>query len=607
VDLAEARTLEQEGDSLGAARLYLSAAQQAREDERIPLALHGLELLLDAPPTPEDADLAARTLDDLRPMNLDATQRTRANLSEARLALWNDDPYRAMTLLPEDLEGRPAPLARRILETRIRVLAYMEDWLALTLAHIHLERWQDDPQGIEANRMALWNSLLGLNQDQLGELELRAPDSTSAGWLGLARVARSTAPRPAALETSLEDWMLRYPVHPGTREFLPMLRQQWADLGRYPERIAVLLPMTGRLGTVSMAIYEGMMASYYRLPVEDRPSLRVYDSGEQAEAAWTLYHQAVQDGATLVVGPLDRRAVELFARSDYLPVPMLALNQVPSVEPPPAGLYQFGLNPEDEARQVAEHAAIEGHLHALVLAPRNELGERLSASFAARFQELGGMTLATQFYAPQATDYANSITQGLGVGESQGRHRQLQNILRQNVGFEPRRRQDLDMVFMVGSPREARLLAPQLRYHRAGDLPILSTSHAYSGQPDSQADADLDGVILADIPWLLDVPVEGAPLRASLTQALSPGSRQLPRLVAMGYDAFQLVPLLEHLHQRPGERLPGLTGNLYLDTEGRIHRHLHWASFRQGTLRPMAPPAPVPTRPAPLEGSRTGQ
>ncbi|HSP01334.1 MAG TPA: penicillin-binding protein activator, partial [Thioalkalivibrio sp.] len=595
----------QEGDSIGAARLYLSAAQQARDEERISLFLHGLELLLDEPPTPEDADLASRTLDELGAMDLDATQRTRANVAAALLALWNDDPYRAMAMLPEELEGRPAPLARRILETRIKVLAYMEDWLAVVLTRISLERWQADPQGIEANRMALWNSLLGLDQERLGELELRAPDSTSAGWLGLAQVARSTSPRPADLETALEDWMLRYPVHPGTREFLPMLRQQWAELGRYPERIAGLLPMTGRLGTVSMAIYEGLMASYYRLPIEDRPSLRLYDSGEQAEATWTLYQQAVQDGATLVIGPLDRRAVELFVRSDDLPVPMLALNQVPSDEPPPAGLYQYGLNPEDEAHQVAEHAAIEGHLQALVLAPRNELGERLSASFAARFQELGGMTLAAQFYAPQATDYATSITQGLGVNDSQGRHRQLQNILRQNVEFEPRRRQDLDLVFMVGSPREARLLAPQLAYHRAGDLPILSTSHAYSGQPDSQADADLDGVILADIPWILDVPVEGAPTRASLTQALSPGSRQLPRLVAMGYDAFQLAPLLSHLHQRPGERLPGLTGNLYLDTEGRIHRHLHWAVFRQGTLRPMAPPAP--TRPAPLEGDQTAR
>lgn len=591
-DLTEAQSLELSGELQEAGRLYLAHAQRLRGEERIQFTLHGLELLLSERPEPEDLDLAETAYADLTRQPLPEPASTRAAVAGARLAIWSDDPWRALSLLPTDLEGRPAPLARQVLETRVLVLSLMDDWLGVVQTHITLERWQDDAQGIAANREVLWTRLLEQDRDRLARFEAEAPDRVTAGWLALARVARGTAPRPAALETALEDWMLAFPNHPATGDFLPRLRREWAELGRYPDRIAVLLPMTGRLAAVSTAVYEGMLAAYYRLPVEDRPSLRLYDTGEQAEAAWTVYHQAVQDGATLVIGPLDRRAVELFATSDHLPVPMLALNQV-DWDNPPERLFQFGLNPEDEARQVAEYAAMEGYLHALILAPRNELGERLGTSFTERFLELGGLVLSAQFYAPQATDYAPSITQGLGLNDSQGRHRQLQNIVRRNLEFEPRRRQDLDVVFMVGTPREARLLAPQLRFHRAGDLPVLSTSHAYSGHRDAQTDADLDGLTLAEIPWLLDAAIEETPTRATLAPDLSPGSRQLPRLVALGHDAMRLAPLLNHLHQRPGEGLEGMTGRLYLDEAGRVHRQLHWAVFRRGVLSPMVLTPPM--------------
>src|SRR5690606_9293458 len=135
----------------------------------------------------------------------------------------------------------------------------------------------------------------------------------------------------------------------------------------------------------------------------------------------------------------------------------------------PENLFQYGLNPEDEARQAAEHASIEGYRHALVLAPLNELGDRLDRAFSERFEELGGMALSSEFYTPGASDFAGPITRGVGLDDSRGRHRQLQGVVGTALEFEPRRRQDLDMVFMVGSPREARLLTPQLRFHRAGD------------------------------------------------------------------------------------------------------------------------------------------
>jgi uncharacterized protein len=602
-EVAQAAALEEAGEVREAGRLYLQLGSRARGAQRTELTLRGLELLLSQSPEAGDEERVETALRGLAGMSLGAEDRLRVNVATARLALWRDQPEDALARLPLDAVGMPADLVRRVEETRLETLAALGDWGAVVETHIRLEAWQVDAEGIDANRAALWSSMLALDQSELLRLEGEARSHVAAGWLALAGAARSAAPDPESLERALANWGARYPGHPANPDQIRILREEWATLGRLPDSIAVLLPLSGRLAPVATAVYEGLMAAYYALPADARPRLRVYDTGEQAEAAWTLYQQAVDDGADVVIGPLDRQAVTLFSRAEYLPVPVLALNH--SMEPDaPEGLFQYGLNPEDEARQAAEQSAMEGYLHAMVLAPRNELGERLTLSFSERFEELGGMVLSRQFYAPQATDFAGPITDGVGLNDSRARHRQLQNITRRTLEFEPRRRQDLDMVFMVGSPREARLLAPQLRFHRAGDLVIVSTSHAYGGTPEPEADADLDGVLLADIPWVLGVNVDRAPRREALSGMLSPASRQLPRLVAMGHDALLLVPLLEHLHSRPGERLAGLTGGLYLDASGRVHRQLHWARFRQGQLQPLAEPvpAPVPRATAPGPG-----
>ena len=68
--------------------------------------------------------------------------------------------------------------------------------------------------------------------------------------------------------------------------------------------------------------------------------------------------------------------------------------------------------------------------------------------------------------------------------------------------FEPRRRQDIDIVFMAAFPAGARQLMPQLAFHHGADLPVHATSHVWSGVPDPANDRDLDGVVFGDMPWL---------------------------------------------------------------------------------------------------------
>jgi len=119
-----------------------------------------------------------------------------------------------------------------------------------------------------------------------------------------------------------------------------------------PVHVALLLPATGRVAVASAAVRDGFFAAFFHAPVsqEQRPTIKVYDTGGTAGGALSAYQQAVADGASLVVGPLSRGAVGSLFSQASLPVPVLALNYAQGNQPIPAGSAEFALLPEAEAR-----------------------------------------------------------------------------------------------------------------------------------------------------------------------------------------------------------------------------------------------------------------
>jgi hypothetical protein len=85
--------------------------------------------------------------------------------------------------------------------------------------------------------------------------------------------------------------------------------------------------------------------------------------------------------------------------------------------------------------------------------------------------------------------------------------------------------------------------------------------------------------------------------RAGLARYWPDEASRRARLFAMGYDAFHLASRMttpEGLQQ-----LDGATGQLYLASDGRIHRRLSWAKMERGRPVALAPPEPPPDEAAP--------
>ncbi|TXH03879.1 MAG: penicillin-binding protein activator [Nevskiaceae bacterium] len=348
--------------------------------------------------------------------------------------------------------------------------------------------------------------------------------------------------------------------------------------------IALLLPLNGPLATSAGALRDGFVAADTRNG--SHHAVRVYDSGDSADAALAAYQQALRDGAQLVVGPLRKDAVAAIAALGQPAVPVLALNYLDDTAKAPFHLFQYGLAPEDEARAAAERAVADGGKRAIALVPRSEWGERVLAALDKRLRDLGGAVLKSARYAPGDTDYGKTIQDLLNLDASDARHKALTGILGEKTEFEQRRRDDIDFIFFAARPSDARMIWPQFRYYRATGLPVYATSLVYDGGGDNE----LNGVRFCDMPWMLQNDGAVATLRTELA-ASQPAAKSQPRLFAMGLDAYALSTMLLAGQVQTGTIYPAATGGLRMAPDGAIARTLSCAQFRDGGVRSLDPAA----------------
>lgn len=578
-DLDRAAALAGAGDYLAAAALYQELASQASPQLR-----H--ELLLDAVENyrlGQDPGNAERLLAEVDSAGLSQDLGLRQRLISAELALDRGRIQEAQALLaaapPMDATmGLRQRYHRDLGELFRRAGNLLESARQLG----ELDLLLSDPQERLGNQLIIIQTLATLTDTAL-ELLQPDPPGIQGGWMELARITKAYSGDPQQMQSLLAAWRERFPEHPALPDLLEGYFQRLKIQYRRPSHLALLLPRSGPFADAATALRDGLLAAYYEQPPERRPRLYVYDSSH-SDDIWPLYRQAVDAGADMIVGPLSKEGVSQLARAGELEVPVLALNQVPPQVKPPANLYQFGLSPEDEARQVAERAWSDGYLRALVLTPDDAWGERIYGSFRDRWEALGGMLLERQVYDPKEQEISARIRALLNLDESDQRHRELQQLVRMNLDFEPRRRQDVDFIFFAATPQAARQIRPLIQFHHAADVPVYATSHVYSGSPAPERDRDLEGLKFPDVPWLLEPAdaVTQALSREVLARALQQDQPHYPRLYAMGIDSFNLLPHLGRLQTSTWEMLEGKTGNLYLDELNYIHRQLVWAQMRSG-------------------------
>ncbi|MFQ5488090.1 MAG: penicillin-binding protein activator [Gammaproteobacteria bacterium] len=583
--LDKARQAEVRGDYEAAAREYLRLAGIAASPQDKAYQLQAARVLLQG----NYLEQARRILAALPAEQVGGELLTQRQLLTARIALAENQPQRALQLL-RALDPTQQPPAPAVTIHELRAQAYQRVGNLIEVVRERVALAQRLPAENDSrrheNQALIWQTLLRLSDLALQQLRLAPPPDTLSGWLELARIAKQSQRHPQDVAQQVDDWRRRYPDHPVADDIIASLLARQEEAVHRPEHIALLLPHHGPYAKPAAALRNGFLAAHYRRSRQDyRPQIRIYDVGDDAASVAAAYDQALQDGADFIVGPLRKNGVNLLAQRMRLPVATLTLNYSSESGHPPLKLFQFGLAPEDEARQVAERAWLDGNNQALALLPAGPWGQRLLDAFRETWQQLGGTLLEFQFYPPEDNDFSHPIQALLNLDNSKARRQRLEKIIGQALKFEPRRRQDADFVFLGAFPRQARLIRPQLKFHYASKLPVYATSHIFTGKTDRNADRDMDGIIFCDIPWVLADKQNPPPLKMA-TQTLWPAqAAQYTRFYALGADAYDIIPFLNNLRAYRYERFSGRTGMLSLSEDNRIFRELQWARFRNGIPR----------------------
>ncbi len=572
---ARAERLAADGRHEDAAREYIGLAASASGIERDRLTLMAVEQWLDA----GDIDRAQNaTRQVARPSSGDLVWLW--NTNSAAMLLYDGRPEEALQIL-EPMSQAALPIGNRLRAEALRADAYFQlrDPQRAVELMMQRETYMRDDDSIERNRVRLWQGLRVSDAQALRESAGMALDPVARGWLSLGALAASTGQQGVGWNNGVVRWRESNIDHPAIA-ILEDLQAPETLLLDYPRQIALLLPLSGRTATIGEAIQNGFIGAYFATAagLDDRQVVRVYDVNAEGGAS-AAYAAAIADGAEFVVGPLLKNNVVELANDILVPVPVLTLNYLPDNTLPPPGLFQFGLAPEDEAMAAAQRAIGEGHTRAVALVPNNEWGRRLLTSFATEFEGLGGTLLDYTSYTPGKQDFSPEIEDLMALTGSVRRYQRMRANIGGPLQFDPRRRQDVEFIFLAADASAGRLLKSQLKFHYSGDIPVYATSRIYA--MDGRSNADLNGIRFSDTPWVI-APRGWIEALPEMYAEYWPAQKRQGRLHALGYDAYNLVAELYADNGSMMGEIEGATGDLFLDQEGKVHRKPAWAEFRSG-------------------------
>jgi len=439
----------------------------------------------------------------------------------------------------------------------------------------------------EQDILALWQQLTKLTPWQIKQVANHNPPFFK-GWQQLLSYSHKFGHNSDQFSRYLSLWSKQFPTHPARVVVETLLSSQlpFSDI----ENIAVLLPLTGAQSSAGLAAQQGVLAAY-----KNNASINIHfiDTNQLDWDNLSLTFSELDIDHT--IGPLLKSHVDkyltLSVNTIELQVPTLLLN----IGNQPLASYQSALSmrPENEAEQAAEVLSQQNYLSPLILSHQDKVSKRIAQAFSKKWQQTTGKAVDIVYFE-QGKQMQSSLKESLDVNASQTRIQQLKGRLKQVIKAEPRNRRDLDMIYLVGSAAQTRLIKPYIDVNTspfAKVIPVYasSRSHSYFNDLNNEDSAsDLQNLTFTQMPWLLNAKQRNKSL-AKLSQDLWPKrTDSLSRIFAMGFDSYHLLSKIPLMQQAPYILHFGQTGTLQLEESNILTRSLTWGRYQNNTVMEVA-------------------
>mgnify|MGYP000383285975 FL=1 len=427
----------------------------------------------------------------------------------------------------------------------------------------------------------IWNKLEKLTQWQLAQLISLNPPFIK-GWVKLLNFSHKFGDNIEQFSRYLSVWQQQHSTHPAI-EIIEQLKLNNA-VKVDPKNIAILLPLSGSQLKAGLAAQQGILAAYNNAP---ESHLNFIDTNK---VDWSsLAEHLTTLNIDHIIGPLLKPNVELFldasAEHQALQIPTLLLNVPSSKQILSNNQAALSMRPEDEAVQAATTLSQHNYHQPIILSHQDRVSKRIAIAFRQQWLKSTGNEVDIVYFN-QGKEMQASLKQSLDVTASQTRIKQLNSRLKHNIKSEPRNRRDIDMIYLVGSAAQTRLIKPYIDVNIspfADIIPVYASSRSHSNFSDknhTSSTNDLKGLIFTQIPWLLESKQRNKQLNALSNKLWPKRTDSLSKIFAMGFDSFNLLGKLSLMKQASYIRHFGQTGVLKLNNSNIITRSLIWGEYK---------------------------
>tara|TARA_R110002050_G_scaffold216584_3_gene352620 strand:+ start:1499 stop:3565 length:2067 start_codon:yes stop_codon:yes gene_type:complete len=441
-----------------------------------------------------------------------------------------------------------------------------------------------NPAASNEDIQTIWRNLEPLTQWQIAQLIHNKPPFIK-GWTELLNYSHKFGSNPQQFSRYLHLWQQHYPAHPAVAIISQLQTPQSAEqlTVNTLENIAILLPLTGSQQKAGLAVQQGILAAF------DNDSNRNLFFIDTNQLDWqSLGDNFTQLKIDHIIGPLLKANVETFlnasAQQIPLQIPTLLLN-LPYQHSLTDTQFALSMRPEDEAIQAAATLSQHNYHNPIVISHNDRVSKRIAIAFREQWQLSTNNTIDIVYF-DQGKQMQANLKESLDVNTSQTRIKQLNARLKHNIESEPRNRRDIDMIYLVGSSAQTRLIKPYIDVNIspfAEVIPVFASSRSHSDFNDkntASSISDLQGLTFTQIPWLLNSKQQNKKLN-KLSESLWPmRTDSLSRIFAMGYDSYHLLSKLTLMRQTPYIRHFGQTGVLKLSNNNILTRSLIWGQYK---------------------------
>lgn len=209
-------------------------------------------------------------------------------------------------------------------------------------------------------------------------------------------------------------------------------------------KIALLIPLSGESAAVGNALLDAATMALYDSYVSV-PSGQIHtqlviipkDTGSNTADTMKAARQAIEQGATFIIGPLFSQSVT--ALKPILKeknIAMLSFSNNKAVAD--ANIYTFGFLPEQQVQRIAEYAYLNNLQRVAILAPNDAYGEKVRDTLSEIYTKKGGQAAPAELYAPSQANIDAAVARIAGAYNNAPEDRRFQAIFIADGGSQTR-------------------------------------------------------------------------------------------------------------------------------------------------------------------------